>query len=100
MEYLMTYGWAILIIAVVLGVLFQLGVFSGSALTPHAQPGSCQVERLAGQTSLEGQCTGMLPTYTASFGKNFGGTYISATSFAPGVFSTGSFSVSPEFLLI
>ncbi len=33
MEYLMTYGWAILIIAVVLGVLFQLGVFSGGTLT-------------------------------------------------------------------
>ena len=30
MEYLMTYGWAILIIAVVLGALFSLGVFSGS----------------------------------------------------------------------
>ncbi|MFP3278286.1 MAG: hypothetical protein RXO43_01855 [Candidatus Micrarchaeota archaeon] len=32
MEYLMTYGWAILIIAVVLGALFSLGVFSGSSL--------------------------------------------------------------------
>jgi hypothetical protein len=32
MEYLMTYGWAILIIAVVLGALFSLGVFSGGAL--------------------------------------------------------------------
>lgn len=32
MEYLMTYGWAILIIAVVLGALFALGVFSGSTL--------------------------------------------------------------------
>lgn len=30
MEYLMTYGWAILIIAVVLGALFSLGVFDGS----------------------------------------------------------------------
>ena len=29
MEYLMTYGWAILIIAVVLVALFSLGVFSG-----------------------------------------------------------------------
>ncbi|MDE1869940.1 MAG: hypothetical protein KGH71_03070 [Candidatus Micrarchaeota archaeon] len=28
MEYLMTYGWAILVIAVVLGVLYQLGVFN------------------------------------------------------------------------
>ncbi len=32
MEYLMTYGWAILIIAVVLGALFSLGVFSGGTL--------------------------------------------------------------------
>jgi hypothetical protein len=30
MEYLMTYGWAILIIAVVLAVFFQLGVFNSS----------------------------------------------------------------------
>jgi hypothetical protein len=30
MEYLMTYGWAILIIAVVLGALYVLGVFSGT----------------------------------------------------------------------
>jgi len=32
MEYLMTYGWAILIIAVVLGALFSLGVFNSGAL--------------------------------------------------------------------
>ncbi len=32
MEYLMTYGWAILIIAVVLGALFSLGVFSGNSM--------------------------------------------------------------------
>ncbi len=32
MEYLMTYGWAILIIAVVLGALFSLGIFSSGAL--------------------------------------------------------------------
>jgi hypothetical protein len=67
MEYLMTYGWAILIIAVVLGVLFQLGVFSGSALTPKAQPGSCLVLRIAGQVSLEGECQGQLPQYVAYF---------------------------------
>ena len=32
MEYLMTYGWAILIIAVVLGALFALGVFNSTSL--------------------------------------------------------------------
>ncbi|MEM0146940.1 MAG: hypothetical protein QW091_01495 [Candidatus Micrarchaeaceae archaeon] len=31
MEYLMTYGWAILIIAVVLGALFSLGVFNAGS---------------------------------------------------------------------
>ena len=42
MEYLMTYGWAILIIAVVLAALFAIGTFGGSAGTPDAciaQPG-------------------------------------------------------------
>jgi len=29
----MTYGWAILIIAIVLAILFKLGVFSGASLT-------------------------------------------------------------------
>jgi hypothetical protein len=36
MEYLMTYGWAILIIAVVLAALFALGVFNGSNLSGNA----------------------------------------------------------------
>ena len=40
MEYLMTYGWAILIIAVVLGALFQLGVFSGASLVGTSCIGS------------------------------------------------------------
>ncbi len=67
MEYLMTYGWAILIIAVALAVLFQMGVFSGGNFTPKAQAGSCQVQRSAAGVSLEGQCNGMLPQFTAHF---------------------------------
>ena len=67
MEYLMTYGWAILIIAVVLAVLFQLGVFSGGNFLPHAQAGSCQVSRTIAGASLEGQCNGMLPEFVAYF---------------------------------
>lgn len=42
MEYLMTYGWAILIVAVVIAALFALGLFNGGAATPSvciAQPG-------------------------------------------------------------
>ena len=68
MEYLMTYGWAILIIAVVLGALYYLGVFNTSNLTPRAQPGSCKVIRPNGPgtttfINLAGVCTGQLPQF-------------------------------------
>ena len=36
MEYLMTYGWAILIIAVALGLLYVLGVFSPSSAVTNS----------------------------------------------------------------
>ncbi|MEM0149388.1 MAG: LamG-like jellyroll fold domain-containing protein [Candidatus Micrarchaeaceae archaeon] len=72
MEYLMTYGWAILIIAVVLAALFELGVFNPLTFAPKASPGSCQVVRPegAGTTnfiSLAGECNGEIPQYVASF---------------------------------
>jgi hypothetical protein len=77
MEYLMTYGWAIILIAVVLGVLFQLGVFSSGNITPKAQPGSCQVirENTATQSlaSFAGSCVNEVPEYTGSFDGDYGG---------------------------
>ena len=76
MEYLMTYGWAILIIAVVLSVLFQLGVFSSGNFQPHAQAGACQVSRTVAGVSLEGQCNGMLPQYVAKFSGQAGSNVI------------------------
>jgi len=70
MEYLMTYGWAILIIAVVLGALFSLGVFSGTSMLGTsciAGPGFyCQNPVLAGNT------------LTFSFGQNTGATVYNA----------------------
>jgi len=72
MEYLMTYGWAILIISIVLAALFQLGVFNPMAFAPKAQPGSCQVFRPNGPRTtsfinLEGVCSSELPQYVAQF---------------------------------
>jgi hypothetical protein len=67
MEYLMTYGWAILVISVVLGVLFQLGVFSSSSFSVRAPPGVCQVLRTSAAVNLVGQCSGVLPQYVAQF---------------------------------
>ena len=71
MEYLMTYGWAILIIAVVLGALFSLGVFGGSSLLGTscvASPGYyCQNPVLSASGAL-----------TFSFGQNTGATEYNA----------------------
>jgi len=72
MEYLMTYGWAILIISVVLAALFQLGVFNPMTFAPKAPPGACQVFRPDGPgttsfINLEGVCGGELPQYVAQF---------------------------------
>ncbi len=65
MEYLMTYGWAILIIAIVLGVLYYLGIFNGAAslgTSCTAQAGYlCQTETMASNGMLSftvGQATG------------------------------------------
>jgi len=71
MEYLMTYGWAILIIALVLGVLYSLGIMNPKNFLPRAPPGSCFVFRPNGPgttdfVSLQGTC-GYLPMYVASF---------------------------------
>jgi len=94
MEYLMTYGWAILIIAVVLGALFQLGVFNSSSFSPRAPPGACQVFRPNGpgttqNINLMGVCTGQLPQYIAKFN---GASYVNVAH--SNLYSAQAFTVS------
>ncbi len=96
MEYLMTYGWAILIIAVVLGALFQLGVFNAGTFSPRAPPGACQVFRPNGPgtsslINLEGVCSGELPQYVGSFTTNPNGVTV---QFASILESAHPFSIS------
>jgi len=79
----MTYGWAILIIAVVLGALFQLGVFNSSSFSPRAPPGACQVFRPSGpgtitNINLMGVCTGQLPQYVAQL--NAASSYVAVAN--------------------
>jgi hypothetical protein len=54
MEYLMTYGWAILIIALALGVLYSLGILNPSRLKPVMcmlpAPFSCQIQSFSSST--------------------------------------------------
>jgi hypothetical protein len=84
MEYLMTYGWAILIVSIVLGSLWSMGVFSANSAAGRAPPGLCRVFRPSGSVSntlinLVGVCTSQPPQYIASFS---GTTYGSGSSFA------------------
>lgn len=70
MEYLMTYGWTILIIAVVLSVMFQLGVFSKPSLGNGCSSSSgylCRNASLASNgilTATIGQAGGAVVTAT------------------------------------
>jgi len=73
MEYLMTYGWAILLITTITGALYYTGSLSTLA-APKAQPGSCFVFRSSEGSSLQGLCQGEQPLTVASFGgPNSGG---------------------------
>lgn len=63
----MTYGWAILIIAIVMVALFQLGVFNGTFFAPRATAGACEVYRSIASVSLAGQCNNELPQFVAQF---------------------------------
>ena len=72
MEYLMTYGWAILIIAIVIAALFSLNIFSPFEFSPKASPGSCYVSKpdIYGSPippSLIGGGCSEIPEYTAQF---------------------------------
>jgi hypothetical protein len=91
MEYLMTYGWAILIIAVVLGALYQIGAFSSSSLTVRAPPGACKVLRTSASVNLVGQCSGLLPKYVAQFN---GQSYVAFSSSSTSLSGLSAFSIS------
>ena len=100
MEYLMTYGWAILIISVVLAALFQLGVFNPMTFAPKAPPGSCQVFRPNGPyttsfINLEGICSGELPQYVASFSQSPAGYIYAPTISESNAHVTISFWLDP-----
>ncbi len=72
MEYLLTYGWALLIISIVLSTFYYLNVFSAGTLTPKVGPGACLVARPGGPYStsilnLQGLCNGEIPDYVYLF---------------------------------
>lgn len=68
MEYLISYGWTTLIIAVVVLMLAILGILNVASSAPRAEPGACSVYRPYGignpnMASLIGTCYNELPRY-------------------------------------
>ena len=98
MEYLMTYGWAILIIAIVLVAFFSLNLFNPYTFSPKASPGSCQILRPNGPGSnlfvsaVGPTCTtNEIPQYVAKFN---GYSTLMGTSSTAFVVSQSSVSIT------
>ncbi len=75
MEYLMTYGWAILIIAILLVALAGLGLFDPMTYAAKSSPGACSVNRPQGagtltNIGLKGLCSGQIPKFAAAYTSN------------------------------
>ena len=101
MEYLMTYGWAILIIAIVLVAFFSLNLFNPYTFSPKASPGSCQILRPNGPGSnlfvsaVGPTCTtNEIPQYTATFSQSPAGYITASIAGSPGQV-TVSFWIDP-----
>lgn len=95
MEYLITYGWAILVIVIVVAAFVALGIFNSNNLAPKAPPGSCSVYKPSGlgatfSPNLEGTCNGELPEYVAQF--NGGVSYITIP-YSPGLNNGKSYTI-------
>ncbi len=97
LEYIMSYGWAIIIVLLIVGALFELGAFSGTSLSSRIPPGSCVVSKsnmygTAEGPVLNGQCTGGLPQYTLTSVNPVAGSYL-VTAGPSLATANGSFSV-------
>ncbi len=88
MEYLMTYGWAVLLIGVILGALFELGLFNPTSFSAKATPGSCSIYRPNGPGTTQfikkqGICNNEIPQYVAVKKGSSGAAVSSYISVAP-----------------
>ena len=81
LEYLLNYGWAIVVVLLIIAALYALGAFSGTNLSSRTPSGTCIVARsnVYGTTMgpvLTGQCTGGLPQYVLTSVNPTAGSYV------------------------
>ena len=104
MEYLMTYGWAILIIAIVLVAFFSLNLFNPYTFSPKASPGSCQILRPNGPgsnlfVSEVGLCnTNEIPQYVTKFNGQQGSNVTLPDISNPGINISISLWLNPSLI--
>lgn len=91
MEYLMTYGWAILIVIVVGGVLYYYGVFSPGTLVGETKTGFGEVE--VDQWSVSGSSLNLVLANRAGEDINITNVYVTTDG------QTSGTSISPETAL-
>ncbi len=79
-EYVMNYGWAIIIVLLIVAALYSLGAFSGVNLASRIPTGNCKVDRsgLYGNTgpTLSGPCVAGIPQYTLTSVNPIPGSYL------------------------
>ncbi len=84
MEYLSTYGWAILIIVIAILGFYELGIFNSYTYAPKATTGSCSVNRVSvaglSRYSLVGPCKNEIPEYVLNIQGEYYINYISIPS--------------------
>ncbi len=83
MEYLMTYGWAILIIAVVLAALFELGVFNQQGVQ------ACIAQQGFVCTSMVYNSTGISFSFGQNTGQDYYGNYVFIAAEGQGLDANG-----------
>lgn len=102
MEYLTTYGWALVVIVVVIVALISLNVFNVFGIGPKAQPGECQVQRPYGAGTVQfinlvGPCNGELPQFVAYFNGNTASANVFSTSTLTTPFSSNALTMTAWF---
>ncbi len=97
LELLTTYGWALVVIMVVLIALYSLGILNTNNLGPKAAPGSCQVYKQPGYpASLGGQCSGTVPQFVGVFTGGSVASYVTLSNTV--TTSLSSFTATVWFL--
>lgn len=97
LEFIMSYGWALSIIALVMFYLFYIGAFNPLYLTPKLAPGGCSVFRPQGmgtvdQIALTGTCSGGISKFIISAAALT--IQVPSVNYTPAISSAGQNSIT------